>query len=207
VKKSFLIMVALIFFTTFAFAGGDQNQNRHDGELGEGPTQQQRIANSNIDALQVGQVDAALKELIYSIYEEEKVARDVYITLGKLYPDENTFANIQLSEQNHMDAVEKLCLKYGIEIGVSDDLEYVGDFTIDSMGELYVGFVERGKDSLKDALQVGIDIEEMDIDNLADAIAEDGMPKDAIRVFNNLVNGSLNHLDAFEAAYEREALQ
>jgi len=206
-KKSFLIMVALIFFTTFAFAGGDQNQNRHDGELGEGATQQQRIANPNIDALQVTQLDVPLKELIYSIYEEEKVARDVYITLGELYPDENTFANIQLSEQTHMDAVEKLCLKYGIEIGVSDDLEYVGDFTIDSMGELYVGFVERGKDSLKDALQVGIDIEEMDIDNLAYAIAAKGMPTDVRRVLNNLLNASLNHLDAFEAAYLRETLQ
>jgi hypothetical protein len=205
VKKSFLIMVALIFFTTFAFAGGDQNQNRHDGELGEGPTQQGRIANPNIDVLQVGQLDAALKDLIYSIYEEEKVARDVYITLGNIYTEENTFANIQLSEQTHMDAVEKLCVKYGIEIP-EKELVGVGDFSIEDMEILYDGFVARGV-SLKDALQVGIDIEEMDIDNLADAIAEDGMPKDAIRVFNNLVNGSLNHLDAFEAAYEREALQ
>jgi len=111
-------------FTTFAFAGGDQNQNRHDGELGEGATQQQRIANPNIDALQVTQLDVPLKELIYSIYEEEKVARDVYITLGELYPDENTFANIQLSEQNHMDAVRKLCVKYGIEIPADDSTRW-----------------------------------------------------------------------------------
>jgi len=198
-------MVALIFFTTFAFAGGDQNQNRHDGELGEGPTQQGRIANPNIDALQVGQLDAALKDLIYSIYEEEKVARDVYITLGELYPDENTFANIQLSEQNHMDAVRKLCVKYGIEIPADD--QPVGVFDLTEMGELYSYFVDLEDDSLISALQVGIAIENMDIENLREALNTEGMPKDAIRVLNNLLNGSLNHLDAFEAAYEREALQ
>jgi len=205
-KKSFLIMVALIFFTTFAFAGGDQNQNRHDGELGEGPTQQGRIANPNLDALQVTQLDVDLKKIIYSIYEEEKVARDVYITLGELYPDENTFANIQLSEQSHMDAVEKLCVKYGIEIP-EGELVGVGDFSIEAMEILYDDYVERGQVSLEEALQVGILIEEMDIKDLAVPIVADGMPKDAIRVFNNLLNGSLNHLDAFTAASNREALQ
>ena len=204
-KRSLLIMVALIFFSTFAFAGGDQNQNRHDGELGEGATQQQRIANPNIDALQVTQLDVPLKELIYSIYEEEKVARDVYITLGELYPDENTFANIQLSEQNHMDAVRKLCVKYGIEIPADD--QPVGVFDLTEMGELYSYFVDLEDDSLISALQVGIAIENMDIENLREALNTEGMPKDAIRVLNNLLNGSLNHLDAFEAAYEREALQ
>ena len=203
-KKSFLIMVALMSFTTFAFAGGDQNQNRHDGELGEGPTQQGRIANPNIDALQVGQLDAALKDLIYSIYEEEKVARDVYITLGKLYPDENTFANIQLSEQSHMDAVEKLCVKYGIEIP-EKELVGVGDFTIEDMEILYDGFVADGRNGLLNALDVGIRIEEMDKADLIDAMM--GMPTDVQRVFNNLLNASLNHFDAFTAAYERETLQ
>ena len=204
-KKSFLIMVALIFFTTFAFAGGDQNQNRHDGELGEGPTQQGRIANPNIDALQVTQLDVPLKELIYSIYEEEKVARDVYITLGELYPDENTFANIQLSEQNHMDAVRKLCVKYGIEIPADD--QPVGVFDLTEMGELYSYFVDLEDDSLISALQVGIAIENMDIENLREALNTEGMPKDAIRVLNNLLNASLNHFDAFTAASERETLQ
>jgi len=128
-KKSFLITIALISFTTFAFAGGDQNQTRYDGAIGEGPTQQQRIANPNNDALQISQLDEAQKEYIYSIYEEEKVARDVYKALGDMYPHENTFANIQLSEQNHMDAVRRLCEKYGIPI-----------LTVDHSGDL-VAFV------------------------------------------------------------------
>jgi hypothetical protein len=199
-KKSFLIMVALISLSTFAFAGGDQNQNQYDGAKGEGPTVQQRISNLTIDVLQARQLDEAQIATIYSIYEEEKVARDVYITLGAKYPGEKTFANIQLSEQTHMDAVRNLCLKYGIEIPDVDLT--VGGFNLPEMKTLYDDFVAYGQTSLMDALQVGIDIEVMDIADLGAAL--EGMPKDVQRVFTNLINGSINHLEAFTSAYERE---
>ena len=199
-------MVALVSFTTFAFAGGDQNKNRHDGELGEGPTNQVRIDNPNQDTLQVRQLTVEQKAIIYEIYEEEKLARDVYRTLGDIYRDENTFANIQLSEQTHMDAVRNLCEKYGIEIEVGDE---TGSFTISKMEEFYATvysiFVEDQTGSLLDALNVGKAIEEMDIDDLVSA--SEGMPKDVVRVFNNLIGGSFNHLDAFTYAAERETSQ
>ena len=31
------------------------------------------------------------KDTLFFIFQEEKVARDVYITLGRLYPEESTF--------------------------------------------------------------------------------------------------------------------
>jgi hypothetical protein len=210
-KKSFLIMVALVSFTTFAFAGGDQNQNRHDGELGEGPTNQVRIDNPNQDTLQVRQLTDEQKEIIYEIYEEEKLARDVYRTLGDMYPEENTFANIQLSEQTHMDAVRNLCDKHGIEIKLDSDPggDETGVFTISRMQDFYAtvyeDFVYPGTGSLLDALNVGIQIETMDIDDLGSALV--GMPKDVVKVFNNLISGSVNHLDAFTTAIERETSQ
>ena len=205
-KKSFLITVALIFLSTFAFAGGDQNQNRHDGELGEGPTSQVRIDTPKQDALQVRQLTEEQKTIIYEIYEEEKLARDVYRMLGDTYPEENTFANIQLSEQTHMDAVRNLCDKYAIAINVSDK---TGDFTIPEMREFYEAvvqtFVEAKEGSLLDALNVGIEIEVMDIDDLGLALV--GMPKDVVNVFNNLMSGSLNHWAAFANAIDRESAQ
>ena len=202
-KKTFLIVVALVSFTTFAFAGGDQNQNRHDGEIGEGPTKQERIANPNEDALQVRQLEEYQKEIIYGIYEEEKVARDVYITLGDMYPEENTFANIQLSEQTHMDAVRNLCVKYGISIPDVD--QDVGEFNLKGMEGLYDSFVTEGAVSKLAALEVGQEIEIMDIEDLADA--SNDMPKDVIKVFTNLMSGSINHLSAFTNAIERETSQ
>jgi hypothetical protein len=42
-KKALAILTVLfIFSSTFAFAGGDQNTNRHDGEKGNGSTIQER---------------------------------------------------------------------------------------------------------------------------------------------------------------------
>jgi hypothetical protein len=203
VKKTFLIVVALVSFTAFAFAGGDQNQNQYDGEKGQGSTYQYRIDTPNTDTLQVRQITEEQKAIIYEIYEEEKLARDVYRTLGDMYPEENTFANIQLSEQIHMDAVRNLCDKYGIAIIVSD---VTGDFTIDKMIEFYATvyqtFVEEQTGSLLDALNIGKEIEIMDIDDLGIALV--GMPKDIVKVFNNLISGSINHLDAFTNAIERE---
>lgn len=203
VKKTFLIVVALVSFTTFAFAGGDQNQNRFDGEKGQGPTRQERMANPNKDALQMTQLDESQKEIIYSIYEEEKVARDVYITLGKLYPEENTFANIQLSEQTHMDAVRNLCDKY--DISMPDVDQDVGTFNLPEMEVLYLGFVEEGSKSRLQALVVGQEIEIMDIEDLGLALQD--MPRDVQKVFSNLISASNNHLDAFTIAIERETSQ
>ncbi|MEJ2656458.1 MAG: DUF2202 domain-containing protein [Desulfobacterales bacterium] len=205
-KKTFLTVAALLSFTAFAFAGGDQNQNQYDGDLGQGPTYQERLDDPNKDALKVRQLTEEQAEIIYEIYEEEKLARDVYKTLGAIYPEENTFANIQLSEQAHMDAVRTLCDKYGIMITLSDD---TGNFTIPKMEDFYDNvyqtFTVDRTGSLLDVLNVGIEIENMDIYDLG--LALNGMPKDVVRVFNNLINGSLNHLEAFENAITRETSQ
>jgi hypothetical protein len=53
-------------------------------------------------------LDSAKQATLLFMYQEEKLARDVYITLGKLYPAATTFSNIQLSEQTHVDTVENL---------------------------------------------------------------------------------------------------
>ena len=37
------IVAVMLFCSTIAFAGGDQNKNRHDGSKGKGSTNQERI--------------------------------------------------------------------------------------------------------------------------------------------------------------------
>ena len=141
------------------------------------------------------------KDTLFYIYQEEKVARDVYITLGKLYPDENTFASIQLSEQRHIDSARALCEKYGVSIDGVDE-ENVGNFVLPILQELYDSCVAEGQKSLLDALKVGEEIELTDIDDLEEACV--GMPSDVVNVFESLKEGSLSHLDAFTAAIVRE---
>jgi len=142
------------------------------------------------------------KDTLFFIYQEEKVARDVYITLGKIYTDENTFASIQLSEQRHVDSARGLCEKYGVSIEGVDE-KSVGNFVLPVLQELYDTCVAEGEKSLLDALKVGELIELTDIDDLEEAAV--GMPSDVVSVYESLKEGSLSHLDAFQAAIARTA--
>ena len=142
---------------------------------------------------------AKQKDELFFIYQEEKLARDVYITLGKLYPKENTFASIQLSEQRHIDAAQGLCEKYGIDISEVNEDE-VGNFVLPVLQGYYDDLVEQGSESLLDALDVGVFIEELDIGDLTHAIEDLGFPADVISVYENLREGSYNHLESFNGA-------
>lgn len=141
-----------------------------------------------------GTLSAEQMATLLFMYQEEKMARDVYIHFSELYPEENTFAYIQESEQRHMDAVEKLCVKYGVDISNIDESEY-GIFVLEEIQTLYDSLTADGEAGLLEALEVGVLIEETDITDLEEA--KDGMPADVVKVFDNLLEGSLNHLDAF----------
>lgn len=141
------------------------------------------------------------KDTLFFIFQEEKVARDVYITLGEMYTNESTFANIQISEQEHILSAQVLCERYGIDtsnVNLSQEDDFVGQFELHEMQELYNQCIELGQVSLLEALKVGRLIEVTDIDDLEKAA--EGMPCDVVQVYENLKNGSLNHLDAFEKA-------
>ncbi len=130
--------------------------------------------------------------------EEEKLARDVYLTLYDMYGLQ-IFQNIARSEQNHMDAVLTLIEKYNLTDPVIDE---VGVFTNETLQELYSQLIEQGSQSLTDAILIGALIEEKDIIDINNLINATENP-DIIQVFSNLVNGSAHHLKAFSNEYER----
>jgi hypothetical protein len=142
----------------------------------------------------------AQRDMLFYIYQEEKVARDVYITLGEQYPQENTFALIQLSEQSHIEAVGTLCERYGIDLSYVD-LDAVGLFELPVLQQLYDTCVAQGSISRLEGLRVGELIELTDLDDLESAAV--GMPEDVVSVFENLKEGSESHLDAFRRAISR----
>ncbi len=144
--------------------------------------------------------EAEIHHITY-MREEEKLARDVYLTLYESYPVP-IFDNISASEQRHMDALEGLIIKYGLGDPVIDDTE--GVFTNSAFTDLYIKKIEQGEMSYCDALQVGIDIENLDITDINLALDE-VEAKDVRRVLNNLLDGSYNHFDAFTSQYEAEA--
>lgn len=142
------------------------------------------------------------KDMLFFIYEGEKVARDVYITLGKIYKSEKTFAMMQIAEQRHIDCAKDLCDIYGVKTShVNEDT--VGKFESLVLQTLYDACTEKGKNSLHDALEVAEFIETTDIKDLE--YASIGMPSDVVHVYENLKTRNLRHLGAFQVALSRAA--
>jgi len=131
--------------------------------------------------------------------EEEKLARDVYITL---YEEWGTpiFNNISASEQSHMDAMKRLLEKYNVGDPVADE-NVLDDFVNEDLGALYVGLIAAGSNSLIDALRVGAKIEEVDIEDIQRAI-ENTDRTDIKATYESLLCGSGNHLRAFVSQIE-----
>ncbi len=137
-----------------------------------------------------------IKTDLLFMYQEEKVARDVYNVLGQKYPTEKTFANIQLSEQQHIDAVESLCLKYGVDISKVNET-VVGEFILPELQALYDALILQGNLSLTEAYKVGQAIEIKDIEDIDTRLSVTDLPADIRTVYENLRAGSANHLAAF----------
>lgn len=125
--------------------------------------------------------------------EEEKLAHDVYATLGT-QSGVNTFANIASSEQTHTDAIKVLLDRYGIADPVAKN--GVGVFTSKEMQKLYDELVAKGTKSTIDALIVGATIEDLDIFDL-DTLKKETTKQDILVTYNNLQKGSRNHMRAF----------
>lgn len=128
--------------------------------------------------------------------EEEKLARDVYRVFDAQYGDQAAiFANIAKSESTHALAIKRLLVRYGVTDPVQTDVP--GVFKNAELQELYDALVAQGSASLKDALQVGVAIEKLDISDLTEGRAE--MTRtDIKRVYGNLLRASERHLVAFE---------
>ena len=128
--------------------------------------------------------------------EEEKLARDVYLTLGELW-SMPIFFNIARAEQQHMDRVLSVMDLYEITDPIVDDS--VGVFADQHFADLYTTLVDLGSQSLIDGLIVGATIEDLDIFDLNDLI-NIGTNDHLLFAWQNLLKGSRNHLRAFMSA-------
>jgi hypothetical protein len=124
---------------------------------------------------------------------EEKLARDVYITMGELW-DHKVFLNIQLSEQKHMEAIKRLLDRYSVPDPLTTDS--IGVFPDAQFQLLFDQYIQQGSQSLQDALLVGKTIEELDIADLTYQLTFVDNP-DIIKVYSNLKAASESHLAAF----------
>jgi hypothetical protein len=132
--------------------------------------------------------------------EEEKLARDVYLALYDAW-QMNIFQNIANSEQSHTDAVKALLDQYGLDDPMESDQP--GVFVNPDLQRLYNQLVAQGSQSLVEALKVGAAIEEIDILDLEEYIAQTANP-DIQFVYENLMKGSRNHLRSFVSTLQKQ---
>jgi hypothetical protein len=187
------LVVVVVFFVVayFAFIG-----NKRD-KFQEYVVDQSDILKPDLLLVSSGNKSSILSQDeirgLIQMREEEKLARDVYTTLGEKW-GLNIFSNIAISEQTHTDMVKVLLERYGVNDPVKDNT--VGVFYSDAMKNLYKDFTTKGQNSLVDALIVGATIEDLDIHDL-DLFLK-GTNKDDIQItYSNLQRGSRNHMRGF----------
>jgi len=135
----------------------------------------------------------AEKNALNYMYQEEKLAKDVYYTLGQIYPNVRVF-NIYRAETMHERSVANVMDHYGLALPLRGDK--VGVFTNPKLQSLYNTLIAKGKKSLKDALEVGIMVEVTDVEDLDKFLSQATSP-DVIALFKFLRAGSYNHYNAF----------
>ncbi len=156
--------------------------------------------------------DAQKYSLAY-MWNEEKLAKDIYLALNEVYPVTQFYNIATRSETVHEASVEALVQRY--DINITNLADYTvnyseeelralapGQYGIDTIQNLYNILYEKGIQSQTDALQVGCMVEVTDINDLNEYIqtAQEANATDLVVVFENLRAGSYNHYWAFDNA-------
>jgi len=157
---------------------------------------------SVLESVEISSLSNAEVEGILLMREEEKLARDVYLTLYDKW-GLRTFSNIAGAESTHMDAMGILIERYNLEDPIKSDT--IGVFTNPEMQNLYNTLVAQGSESFNAALNVGATIEDLDIYDL-ERLIEDTDNDDLKIVYQNLLKGSRNHMRAFDMQLSRNGV-
>jgi hypothetical protein len=95
-----------------------------------------------------------------------------------------------------MDAIKILLENYEIEDPIVSNEIWV--FSNEKLQTLYNELLEKGEKSLADWIQVGIDIEKLDINDLETLLINIEDWTDIEKIYSNLLKWSQNHLTAFQ---------
>lgn len=167
-----------------------------------------------INATPLSSLSFEQKATLAYMWDEERLARDLYLALNELTPS-NTLYNIATkAESKHVEAVETLVKKYDLNVlngidfsgGYSEQaLEAINDneFVTPELTTLYDVLYAKGSQSLQDAIEVGCMVEVTDINDLDRDIEVAADAEDIVMVFENLRKGSYSHYWAFDGVLKK----
>ena len=143
--------------------------------------------------------DTELADLVLLV-KIEKLAYDVYSTLGQTYTTPPILGNITEAENRHWKVLQNLFVKYGETDPTLD--EYGVDLTTGlyndaDMEVAYQEYIDYGVVSLLQAMETGALIEQLELDKLNSALGNTTLP-DLTTIYNNFLSADGTHLTAFE---------
>jgi hypothetical protein len=186
IGKLFLLAVSLFLFSCTKEDVSDQVDNYTDNF-------NYTSLEAQIKSLPKEPLNTAELASLSFMREEEKLAKDVYVTLYNKW-GVNIFTNISASELTHMNTVLLLLNKYGLTDPVGSNP--VGVFRDTSLQKLYNQLVAKGNTSILEAYKVGATIEDLDLFDLKNQLIN--IDNQDIRlVYEMLMKGSRNHLRSF----------
>jgi hypothetical protein len=202
------VRTAVVVVLVSLFAGAALAKSKHGGGRGNGggkcdnpctqptvrPCESEITEPVNFERGSRSKLTDVERNSLLAMRREEKLAHDVYVALGAKF-NQRIFTKISGSELRHQEMVAGLLDKYGVANPVRN--LPAGKFDDPAVQALHDQFVARGSVSLQAALQVGVDIETMDIADLQAALKV-VKKTDIISVYENLLAGSQNHLAAFQ---------
>ncbi|NTV27999.1 MAG: DUF2202 domain-containing protein [Methanothrix sp.] len=142
------------------------------------------------------------KEGMLFIWEEEKAARDLYMSL---YDKNNLtiFMNLVRSEQSHMDQAKAIIDKYGLAIPGNGEQ---GVFQNKTLQKIHDDLQAEGLRSDQDALMVAAAFEEISIMDLEKEISAT-KTEDIRVVYQGVLAGSRKHLRSYVADLQGRGIQ
>lgn len=151
-----------------------------------------------------------LDTLVY-MWNEEKLAKDVYLALNAVQPS-NQLSNIATkAEAQHQLSMESLLSKYNLIDTVVGSYNTAnntvittlaeipaGVYTLSPLQTLYNTLYAQGSVSKQAALETGCKVEVTDVNDLNADLVTAGTAQDLVSVFESLRAGSYNHYWAFD---------
>jgi len=176
-----LIIFSFLIFIVFKLDSQAQNQKNAQ----RNNTNCKLVAPSpNLD---LKEIDFLLK-----MYEEEKLARDVYVSFYNKYNIE-FFKNTSQAQQIQMNQIACLLKHYNLKYKATEREGIFNDLNIQ---QHYFDFKEQGDISVSDAIKASATIEDLNLFDLGEYMSFTKNPA-ILAIFKHLSCGAKNHLRNF----------
>lgn len=151
------------------------------------------------------------KYVLAYMWNEEKMAKDLYLALYEIWPNQVLYNIATKAETKHQAAIEALIESYDLNITDLDDYEEhyfateldmfgPGEYSVSEVQELYDVLYSKGVQSTQDALEVGCMVEVTDVNDLNEDLLTVAGVDDLVTTLEYLRSGSYNHYWAFDSA-------